>query len=304
MPVRIGKIELIGLSNVYTEDTRSLVQQRGPGMSGSVTQDLGREPVTVVMEGILLGDDTQAALEELRQAQAKAKPLSFAADAIAGVSFTDVLIADFQVKQLAGFENRYSFFLRVREYTEPPPAPGAGAAAVNAAAKADAKSWAAGSVAAASVLQKPDTLMSAIDKNPSLLGHLSAGELGSVVNGIKDKLSGRNFGTLLGALGKVNPAIIGDFINVIQGSGNLGEFIQKLATEGVKILEELTGVDLGAALDVIKGIAGASEFLSKLQKVVGSATQLVDTLGKFEPLAPFEELPKGFNPQPPEGQGT
>lgn len=66
-----------------TQDARSLVQQRGPGQAGSVAQDLGREPVVVTMEGLLLGDDPHAALEELRQAQTDARP-AFAADAIAG----------------------------------------------------------------------------------------------------------------------------------------------------------------------------------------------------------------------------
>ncbi|MFE8599103.1 hypothetical protein [Archangium violaceum] len=305
MAVRIGKIALVGLSNIYTEDTRSLVQQRGPGMSGSVTQDLGREPVTIVMEGVLVGDDTTAALEELRQAQTKAKPLSFAADAIAGASLTDVLIVDFQVKQLAGYQGRYSFFLRVREYTEPPPP--RGTAAVDAGVKKDAQAWAKGSTAAAAVIQNPSSLMSAVDKNPDLLGHLGASELGNIVNSTKDNLSGRNFGTLMKALGKVNPAIIGDFIKVVGGSGNLGDFIQKLANEGVNLIHELTGVDLGAALDVIKvikDISGASDFLAKLQKVVGSATQLVETIGAFEPLAGFEALPKdGFKPSNEQGGG-
>jgi hypothetical protein len=290
MPVRIGRIELVGLTNIYTEDARNLVQQRVPGQSGSVFQDLGREPVTVVMEGILLGDDTQAALEDLRQAQTKAQPMSFAADAISGAELTEVLIADFRVKQLAGHQNRFSFYLKVREHQEPPQPTNAGAAAVDKAVANDAASWAGGAVDAAAVLQNPDSLMSAVDKNPGLLGHLSAGELGSVVSQVKGKLSGRNFGTLLSALGKVNPQIIGDFIKVLQGGGNLGSFIEKLATEGINVLEELTGVDLGAALSIVKGIAGASDFLAKLKRVVHEAEALGKQIQDFDPLAPFQDL--------------
>jgi hypothetical protein len=293
MPVRIGRIELVGLSNIYTEDTRSLVKQRGPGQTGGVFQDLGREPVTVVMEGILLGDDTQAELEELREAQAKAKPLSFAADAIAGAELTEVVIADLQVKQLAGHQSRFAFFLRVREYTEPPEPAGAGAAAVDAGVAADAAAWQQGSLDAAAVLQDPGSLMEKVGENPSLLQHLSAGDLGSVVSQTAGSLTGKNFGELLGALGKVNPAIIGDFIDVLKNGGDIGAFIQKLAAEGVNVLEQLTGVNLGAALAVLKGIAGASDFLAKLQRVVGDATALVDQVGKFDPLAPFKDLTPG-----------
>lgn len=290
MPVRIGKIELIGLTNVYTEDARNLVQQRVPGQSGGVFQDLGREPVTVVMEGILLGEDTQAALEELRQAQMKATPMPFAADAIAGADLTDVLIADFQVKQLAGHENRFSFFLRVKEYVEPPAAADAGVAAVDDAVAADAGAWAQGSVDAAGVLQDPGSLMEAVDANPELLGHLSPDELGSVVDQTKGSLTGKNFGSLLGSLGKVNPAAIGGFIDSLRNAGSLGEFIQKLASEGVNLLELVKGVDFGAALSLIKAIAGAGDFLSKLQRVAKEAGELGGVLADFDPLGPFKDL--------------
>ncbi len=290
MPVRIGKIELIGLTNIYTEDARNLVQQRVPGQSGSVFQDLGREPVTVVMEGILLGEDTQASLEELRQAQMKARPLSFAADAVAGADLTEVIIADFQVKQLAGHQNRFSFHLKVREHQEPPEPADAGVAAVNAAVANDAATWAGGAVDAAGVLQAPESLMAAVDKNPELLGHLSADELGSVITQGQDSLSGKNFGSLLGTLGKVNPQVIGDLLKTLQDGGNLGSFIEKLATEGINVLEALTGVDLGAALSIVKGVAGASDFLAKLRRVASEAQALGLQIQDLDPLAPFQNL--------------
>ncbi|HZI04050.1 MAG TPA: hypothetical protein VEZ71_08515, partial [Archangium sp.] len=290
MAVRIGRIELIGLTTIYTEDARNLVQQRVPGQAGSVFQDLGREPVTVVMEGILLGEDTQGALEELRQAQMKSTPMAFAADAIAGADLTDVLIADFQVKQLAGHENRYSFFLKVKEYVEPPASKDAGSAAVDEAVAKDAATWAQGSTDAASVLQNPDSLMEAVDSNPELLNHLSPDELGSVVTQTQDKLSGKSFGTLVGTLGQKNPGAVGGFLNSLKNSGSLGGFIQKLATEGVNLLKMLKGIDLGAAMDLVKAIAGAGDFLAKLQRVATEAKSLGEAMSGFDPLGPFKQL--------------
>ncbi|MBZ4402188.1 hypothetical protein VZQ01_39885 [Myxococcus faecalis] len=292
MPVRIGRIELIGLTKIYTEDARNLVQQRVPGQAGSVFQDLGREPVTVVMEGLLLGEDPQAALEELRQAQMKATPLSFASDAIAGADLTDVLIADFQVRQLAGHQSRFSFFLRVKEYVEPPAKADAGVGAVNDAVSQDAQSWARSSTDAAGVLQKPETLMDAVDANPELLGHLSPDELGSVVNGTKGSLTGGNFSSLLGKLGKVNPGAIIGFVQSLSQAGSLGEFIEKLATEGINILEQMTGLDLGDALEIIKDIAGAGDFLAKVQRVGKEAVALGEVISGFDPLGPFKDLEK------------
>jgi hypothetical protein len=288
MAVRIGKIDLAGLSNVHTEDTRSLVQQRGPGQSGSVIQDLGREPVTIVMEGVLVGDNPQEALEELRSAQMKAKPLSFAADAIAGADLTEVIVSDFQVKQLAGYKDRYSFFLRVREYTEPPAPPGAGLAAVDGAVSTNAASWAQSSMNAASVLQNPGSLMQAVTNDPGLLGHLSSGELGSVLSQAKDKVTGGGFGKILGELAKIDPMKVIGLVNDLRNSKNLGDFITKLAGDGVDILKQMTGIDLGTAVTVLKGIAGASDFLSKLQKVAKDGEHLAQTIGGFDPVKELE----------------
>ncbi|RKH68278.1 hypothetical protein [Corallococcus llansteffanensis] len=289
MPVRIGKIALAGLANIYTEDTRTLVQQRAPGQAGAVFQDLGREPVTVVMEGVLVGEDTLAGVEELRQAQDKAKPLSFAADAVAGADLTQVLIADFQVKQLAGYTQRHAFFLRVREYVEPPATAQAGTAAVSKKVAATAGKWNKGALAAASVLKKPDTLMSAVRKDSSLLKHLSAGQLGGVLNKIRGSLTGRDFSTVLSALGKMDPGKIVGLVNSLKNSGSIGEFVQKLAADGVPLLEQMTGLKLGAAAAVVKGIAGASDFLSKLQQVARDAGELATRVSRFDPVASLEQ---------------
>jgi hypothetical protein len=132
--------------------------------------------------------------------------------------------------------------------------------------------------------------MDAVETNPELLGHLSPEELGSVVLQTKDKLSGKNFGTLLGALGKVNPAGISGLVNSLKQAGSLGEFIQKLAAEGVNLMQMLKGIDFGAAMGLIKALAGAGDFLSKLQNVVDKARVLGTSLGEFDPLGPFKAL--------------
>ena len=68
MTVRIGKIELTGVQDLHTEEARTLVEQRVPEQQGSVFQDLGREPLTLVIEGLILGDEALSTLENLRQA--------------------------------------------------------------------------------------------------------------------------------------------------------------------------------------------------------------------------------------------
>jgi hypothetical protein len=95
MSVRIGKIELSGVQDLHTEEARTLVEQRVPEQQGSVFQDLGREPVTILIDGLLFGEESLSALETLRQAHAKAEPQSFAADLVVGTDLTDVIIEDF-----------------------------------------------------------------------------------------------------------------------------------------------------------------------------------------------------------------
>jgi hypothetical protein len=95
MSVRIGKIELTGVQDLHTEEARTLVEQRVPEQQGSVFQDLGREPVTILIDGLLFGEESLSALETLRQAHAKAEPQSFAADLVVGTDLTEVIIEDF-----------------------------------------------------------------------------------------------------------------------------------------------------------------------------------------------------------------
>jgi hypothetical protein len=271
MPVRIGKIELVGLSRIQTEDTRSLVKQRGPGQAGGLFQDLGREPVTIVMEGVLLGDDTQAALEELRQAHAKAKPMSFAADAVVGTDFTHVLIADLQVRQLAGHASRFAFSLRAREHTEPPEPAGAGAAKVDAAAKADAEAWQQGAVDAAAVKQDPGSLMSKLDENPALVAHLDGDELGEIAGANAESLSGKDFGKLLGTVGQVNPTAVEGMVGSLKKQGRLAGFLEKIAKEGVNVLNFVKTIKLETVISLFKAIAGGAEFLKQLKEVAEKA---------------------------------
>lgn len=274
MPVRVGKIELVGLQNIRTEDVRNLVKLRGPGQSGGVYQDLGREPLSVVMEGILFGGDTLAALEELRQAQAKAKPMSFAADAVAGADMTQVLIADLNVRQLAGYEDRFSFFLRVREYTEPPEPAGKGAAKVNADAAQDAATWQKGALDAAAVEQDPGALMAKVDENPGLLAHLGGDKLGEIVGKGADKLDGNGFGKLLGVVGKANPSAVTGFVSSLKSQGMLGGFVEKLSNAGKRVLDFAKGVKLESLISIYKMIDGGADFFKKLIEVKNAAVAL------------------------------
>jgi len=290
MTVRIGPIELNGVQELHTEESRTLVEQRVPEQQGSVFQDLGREPVTVILEGLLFSAEALSGLERLREAQIKAEPLAFAADVVVGTELTDVIIEDLRVRQVAGYQHRYRYTLRLREYKQPPQPADAALAPVNDSVAADADVWGADSLAAASVLQNPAGLPAALLENPGLLDQLSAGDLGASIAQNADLLSGSNFSGILQAISKIDPAKALELIQAVRDADSLGGFLQKYADEGLDFLSDLTGVDLSKAGSLIRALAGGLEFLKKLQEVGERAGKLIKDVGDFDPLAAVKPL--------------
>jgi hypothetical protein len=277
--IRIGKIELLGVQSLHTEETRTLVEQRVPEQQGSAFQDLGREPVTLVLEGFLHGDDAGSTLETLRTAQAKAEPQSFAADIVVGTELTDVIIESVRVRQLAGYRNRYRFQIRLREHVEPPQPAGAGAAAVSKQAKQDAAAWGGGQMAAGGVLQDPASLPAALAANPGVLDALDMNEMGGALARDMDVLSAGQLDGVLSAVANANPAKADALLGGLKEAGGLGSMLVKYASEGVAFLK---GIDLKKLGALAKAFAGGLDFLQKLLAVVDTGSKLVATISQLQ----------------------
>ena len=212
MTVRIGQIELNGVQNVHTEESRTLVEQHVPRQDGSIFQDLGRDPLTVFVDGLLFGAAALSGLERLRAARSAAEPLPFAADVLAGSELTEVLIEDLQVRQVAGYPDRYRYTLRLREYRRLPGPAERLQRWIDADVAADAESWAGSSLAAASVLLDPASLPTALLHQPQLLEHLSGADLGKSILLQAERLTGSDFGGVLQAVGKFDLAKAQDLV--------------------------------------------------------------------------------------------
>jgi hypothetical protein len=290
MAVRIGKIELTGVQNLHTEEARALVEQRVPEQQGSVFQDLGREPLNLLLEGLLFSEEALSSLEKLRQAQQKAEALSFAADVVVGSDLTEVIIEDLRVRQIAGYAHRYRYSLRLREYLRPPQPANAALAPVNAGIQADADAWGADSLAAAQALQDPASLPGLLEKQPGLLNQLDPKDLGASIAQNSGLLSGKDFSGILKAIGKIDPAKVIELIQAVKDAGSLGAFIQKYADEGLDFLSDLTGVDLSKAASLVRALAGGVEFIQKLKTVGERAGKLVHDIGQFDPIAEVRPL--------------
>ncbi|HRH73023.1 MAG TPA: hypothetical protein PLM62_08010 [Zoogloea sp.] len=290
MSVRIGKIELSGVQDLHTEEARTLVEQRVPEQQGSVFQDLGREPVTILIDGLLFGEESLSALETLRQAHAKAEPQSFAADLVVGTDLTDVIIEDFKVRQVAGYKDRYRFSLRLREHIEAPEASDAAMADVNAQVSADGAAWGDASLAAAGVLQDPASLPAALAANPALLDNLDMDALGDAVAGNLDKLDTGQLNGMLDTLAAADPAKAGGLIDALGRAGALGGMLAKYAQEGADFLKQLDPSKLSS---LMKAFSGGLDFLKQLKAVADSATRLAGAIRDLKLPPELDRIIKG-----------
>lgn len=295
MAVRIGRIELQGIQSLRTEETRTLVEQRVPEQQGSAFQDLGREPLTLVVEGFLHGEDAASTLETLRAAQAKAEPQSFAADIVVGTDLTDVLIESVRVRQIAGYRNRYRFVLRLREHVAPPVPAGAGAAAVQQQAADDAAAWGEGQMAASAVLQDPSALGDAIAANPALLDSLDMDEMGAALTRDLDAMPAAQLDGMLGAVANANPAKLDGLLGGMKQAGGLGAMLSKYASEGMAFLK---GIDIQKLGALARAFAGGLDFLQKLKAVIERGEKLVGSIRDLQLPPAIARL------LPPPGAGT
>lgn len=269
MPVRLGDIELRSVQGVRADDNRTLVELRVPGQAGSVFQDLGRAPATVLLEGLLVGEGAAEALERLRAAYQKAEPLSFASDIAIGTEMTTIVIADLLVRQEAGYRERYRYTVKIREHVEPPENAAASRAAVDAAVAAEAAAWTDDTVAAADALADPGGLADALDERPGLLARMSADQLGESLGGKLDALDPHRLGDAVDKVAALDPAKAGGLLEKLKGMGKLGAFVEKLVAVGRTILavgRKVGGIlmNVGEIMDLINAAKAVGAAASKL----------------------------------------
>lgn len=293
MSVRLGNIELTRLQVVGVDEGRKLVEHPLPGSAGSVFQDLGRGAIGLYLRAILLGEAALREIEILRAAHADATPLSFSADIAVGSELTDVIIEDFQIRQIAGHRHRYELSLSLREWIEPAPSAGAALAAVNAGILAEAETWSSQAVSLVAALDNPGSLADLLTRDPGLLSRMNPGDLLQVVLGNMGRLSAADFAHLLSAISDANPETVITLVSALAQADSLEDLFQIMAGSGIQLMEQLTGLDLSQASPLIIAFLGGPEFLDDLDKVKRSAKALLDALNDFDPLGELAELADG-----------
>lgn len=115
------------IERIAASERRRIADLPVPGLSGDLSQDLGRGALHVEIVGSLHGDEARdALLLEVRERFLAGEPVDFVADIVTESSLEQVLIETFEVEEAAGRADAFRYRVVLREYTEPPPPPSPG----------------------------------------------------------------------------------------------------------------------------------------------------------------------------------
>ena len=120
MAVELGNVTLEHLTRVDVREATRVVRHPVPGLSGDLSQVLGRPSVAVRLQGVFYGAEAAGDLEALRTAHLAGEPLDFFTEAVGEGYFTQVLITGLHVAQRAGYPDQFDYACDVMEYVEPP----------------------------------------------------------------------------------------------------------------------------------------------------------------------------------------
>ncbi|MEM9010935.1 MAG: hypothetical protein AAGE18_06895 [Pseudomonadota bacterium] len=114
----LDDLELPQVQTLKVSEARALAEHRAPEMAGSYLQNLGRNPATVTLAGVASGPEALTFLETLNGKFTAGDPLTFFADIVTDAEIEQVLIVDFQTREVAGTPERMAYGLVLREFLE------------------------------------------------------------------------------------------------------------------------------------------------------------------------------------------
>ena len=114
--------EIPRISSIHSQESRRLLRLPVPGLSGDLHQDLGRGALVVDISGSLYGDEARDEFltDNVRKAFLEAEPVDFVADIVNESELEQVIIEKLSLEENADYPGQFFYFIRLREYTEPP----------------------------------------------------------------------------------------------------------------------------------------------------------------------------------------
>lgn len=119
--------EIPRISRIRSGEARRLAFMPVPGLTGDLSQDLGRGALVVEITGALYGDEARDEfLKTLREKFLAAEPVDFIADIVNESRLEQVRIEALDFEENADRPDECFYRIRLCEYTEPPEPPGLG----------------------------------------------------------------------------------------------------------------------------------------------------------------------------------
>lgn len=120
----LGDWELPHVNAIYSSEQRKYAEFQVPGRSGSLFQNLNKQPVTIVIAGSLFGEQSHNEfLQSVRDKFHAGEPVTFTSDILTATELQYVIIDSLKFHQSARNANETEFLVVLRESPPPPPPP-------------------------------------------------------------------------------------------------------------------------------------------------------------------------------------
>ncbi len=118
----LGDWEIPHVSAIYSTEERSFSEFQVPGRSGSLLQDMDREPLKLAISGSLYGEESRDEfLQKVREKFLAGEPVTFTADILTATELQYVVIESLKFHQSGSSPDEMAFLVVLRESPPPPP---------------------------------------------------------------------------------------------------------------------------------------------------------------------------------------
>lgn len=112
-----GKLsEIRSIRNLSVYGRRQIVELPIPGSVGNVFQDMGRNPITISLEGDLVGPNATKVLDDLNSKFELKKPIKFSTDITPISGITEIVMENFNVHFAKGERLGIRYSMVLKEY--------------------------------------------------------------------------------------------------------------------------------------------------------------------------------------------
>ncbi|MEM3385334.1 MAG: hypothetical protein QXE78_07395 [Nitrososphaeria archaeon] len=109
-------LETRSIINVTLSNRRQVYEIKIPGYDGSVFQDFGRYPTTIIVEGLLTGPNSKNTFQDINSKFKLGKPIQFVSDIPSITEISEVMIESFRATIVSYSPTSYWYILVLKEH--------------------------------------------------------------------------------------------------------------------------------------------------------------------------------------------